>query len=152
MAAKAFTGGDKLLKRLAELSTKVSKKSTFNVGFLQNATYPDGTLVALVAAINEFGAPSRNQPPRPFFRSMITAKSPEWGDQLGKVLKSTDYNTDTSMGLMGESIKGELQVSIIEFSGAPLAPATIAAKGFDKQLIDTGHMKDSVDYEIKDKA
>jgi hypothetical protein len=49
---------------------------------------------------------------------------------------------------VGEGIKGQLQQAIVDFAGAPLAPATVAAKGFDKQLIDSGVMQHSVDYEV----
>src|SRR5262245_47719483 len=48
-------GGDKLEAALREISRKVGKPGTLRVGFLSDATYPDGTPVALVAAANEFG-------------------------------------------------------------------------------------------------
>jgi hypothetical protein len=53
------------------------------------------------------------------------------------------------LDLMGTAIKGQLQQAIVDFVGIPLAPATIARKGTDKQLVDTGHMLASVDYEVK---
>lgn len=80
---------------------------------------------------------------------MLAEKSPGWGVKFGKVLKATGYDMDRSFGLMGELIKGELQQSIRDFTTPGLSEVTIASKGFDKPLIDTGHMLNSVDYDVK---
>ena len=148
MAVKTFTGGDRLQKRLAELAAKVGQPATLRVGFLEGATYPDGTSVPMVAAIQEFGAPSRGIPSRPFFRHMVAAKSGAWGDQTGKLLAANEFDAAKALGLMGQGIKGQLQASIKATNSPPLAPATVAAKGFAKPLVDTGHMMNSVDYEV----
>lgn len=144
----AVTGGDKLVKHLAGIAARVREANTVSVGFLEGATYPDGTSVPMVAAINEFGAPARGQPPRPFFRNMIAQDGPGWGDQVAAVLKATDYDAPRSLQLMGEEIRGQLQDSILQLVDPPLAPSTVAAKGFDKPLIDTSVMLNSVDYEV----
>ena len=149
MAVRSLSGGDALEAKLKELAQKVAKPRTLRVGFLENSTYPDGTSVPMVAAIQEFGAPSRGIPPRPFFRSMIEAKSPDWGKQLGGLVRDGDYEVDVALGQMGEGIKGQLQASIIATNSPPLAQATIAAKGNAKPLVDTGHMLNSVDYQVK---
>ena len=119
------------------------------IGFLEGATYPDGTSVPLVAAVNEFGAPSRNQPPRPFFRNMIAAKSGEWPDSAARLLVANHYDTARTLGQVGEAIAGQLRESIRDLQEPPLAPATVKRKGFDKPLIDTGHMLASVSYEVE---
>lgn len=152
MAAKSFSGGAKLEAKLKEIAAMASRAGVLRVGFLEGATYPDGTSVATVAAIQEFGAPAAGIPSRPFFRNMIAEKSPEWGASLGRVAVSTGYDMDKTLALMGEGIGSQLQRSILEFEGEPLAPATIAAKGFDKQLIDTGHMVNSVGYQVDREA
>ena len=148
MAAVTFKGGDALMARLKEIADKAGDGGTLRTGFLENATYPDGTPVALVAAVNEFGRPERNQPPRPFFRAMIAEKQKGWPRALGALAKSNDYDIDKTLGQMGEGIKGQLQESIRQLDIPPLAPVTVARKGFDKPLVDTGHMMNSVDYEV----
>jgi len=55
MSTKAFSGGDALKAKLEEIAKKVGKVDTVNVGFLEGATYPDGTPIAMIAAVNEFG-------------------------------------------------------------------------------------------------
>lgn len=141
-------GGDKLAARLAEIARNLSKASVVEVGFLEDALYPDGTPVALIAAVNEFGKPPA-QPPRPFFRNMIAAESPNWGAELDVHLKNNDYNSETALNLMGFLIKGQLQQSINDLLSPPLAPVTIARKGFDKPLIETSHMLNSVGFVVK---
>ncbi|MCY1196913.1 hypothetical protein D9M72_82690 [compost metagenome] len=148
MATVALKGGQALVRRLEEMSKKLGDGGSLRVGFLEGATYPDGTPVALVAAVNEFGRPDRNQPPRPFFRSMIAERQKDWPRALGAVAKNNDYDIDKTLGLMGEGIKGQLQESIQHMDSPPLSPVTVARKGFEKPLVDTGHMMNSVDYEV----
>jgi hypothetical protein len=142
-------GGEKLERALAELSRNVTSAATLRVGFLENATYPDGTKVALVAAVNNFGAPSRGIPPRPFFTNMVADRSGEWPAILAEGLKKNRYDATAALTLTGEFIRSHLQQAIRDFSGVPLAASTVARKGFSKQLISTAHMLNSVDYEVK---
>lgn len=87
-------------------------------------------------------------PARPYFRHMIEAKSPGWGVAMAKNLKATDYDAAQTLARVGEGIKGQLQQSIRDFDEVPLARSTVARKGNDKQLIDTGHLLNSADYEV----
>lgn len=144
----ALSGGDKLEAYLKELGRKVENSAAVEIGFMEDATYEDGTSVAMVAMIQDFGAPAAGIPPRPFFRNMIEVEKEHWGEDLAGLLVANDYDAEKALDLMGEEIQGELQDSINEFDGVPLAPATIASKGFDKQLIDTAHMFRSVTHRV----
>lgn len=145
-----FSGGAALEAKLAELAEKLGDGKTLRVGFLEGATYPDGQSVPMVAAANEYGDPAMNRPPRPFFRNMIAEKSPEWPQDIAKIAEATGYDTEKMLGLMGENIKSQLQGSIRDLMEPALSPVTIAKKGFSKPLIETSHMLNSVDYDIKD--
>lgn len=175
-----LTGGGGIEKALAEIAKNVSKASSVDVGFLENSTYPDGTNTAMVAAIQEFGAPKAGIPPRPFFRTMIDAKSPEWGDAIGNLLVANDYDAAKTLGQTGAAIKGQLQESIIDTFAPPLSQVTLmlrkmraedpdlvvtgktvgeaarriaageSADGVStKPLVDSGHLLNSVDFEVK---
>ena len=144
-------GGEAWQKKLDELAAKVAKGAKLDVGFLPDKTYAgSGTLVAMVAAIQEYGAPSRKIPPRPFFRQMIVENSPDWPKQVAIVLKNHDYDGALALDDMGKIISGDLRQKINTFAGVPLSPATIARKGFDKQLIDESTMVDSIDYVVEE--
>lgn len=60
-----LTGGEKLQKYLEELESNLSSGTGLKVGFLEGSTYPDGTSVPMVAAVQEFGGsiqiPARTQ-------------------------------------------------------------------------------------------
>jgi hypothetical protein len=150
---------DKVEAKLREIAAKM--EGTVKVGFLENATYPDGTPVAAVAFWNEFGSVHRSEdeggvftlnvtPARPFFRTMIDAEKPAWGGKVARLAKATHNDASKILALMGEDIKGALVRSINDFSTPGNAESTIKAKGFDKPLIRDGIMVNAVDYEVED--
>lgn len=141
-------GGDKVVIKLAEISREVRSASYVRMGFLEGAVYPDGTPVALVAAVQDFGSPRNNIPSRPFFRNMIRDKSAKWPVTLGKLLVKADYNAATALRQMGAIMAGQLKDSITDGTYVPLAPATVRAKGFAQTLVDTSHMLNSVNSEV----
>ena len=141
-------GGEKLKAALDKIAQSVTKPATLQVGFLEGATYPDGKSVAMVAAIQNFGAPARGIPPRPFFSNMVKDKSPEWPEALGKVLVAKSYDATAALELIGQGIKGQLQQSVVDTNSPPLSPRTIARKGSSKPLIEHGVMLNAVDYKV----
>lgn len=173
-----LSGGDKLQAKLKELADKIGNNSV-SVGFLENATYPDGTPVAQVAFWLNYG--TKTAPPRPFFTDMIREKSPGWGNTLAKLCKAEDFDIHKVMGIMGEGIKGQLQQAIIDLDGPALSKVTLmlrqmlidnpnleitgavvgeaarkVAAGYDyseastKVGVYTSHMLNSVDYVVKE--
>lgn len=142
----SLRGGDKLKTALEDIAKRAASARLVRVGFMEGATYPDGTPVAAVAAWNEYG--SLNRPPRPFFQAMINAEKAGWGAKVAAQLKRTNYNADRTLGIMGEDIKGALAQSITDFATPALAESTIERKGFEKPLVDTGHMLNSITYEV----
>lgn len=134
----AIKGGTKLEAALNQLAAKVSKSATLSVGFLEGATEPDGTSIPMIAAIQEFGAPKANIPPRPFFRNMVAAKSPEWPKAVGDLLKANDYDAEKTLGQTGEGIKGQLQAAIVDTYEPALSPVTVMLRGMksnDQSLV-----------------
>lgn len=117
-------GGGKFEQVLSALGERLGKKTQVNVGFLEGATYPDGTSVATVAAINNFGAPEAGIPARPFFSNMIAENSGEWADKFATVLKSCNYDTDQALELMGNGMMGQLIESIVNTKSPPNADVT----------------------------
>lgn len=148
------TGGDKFERHLAEIARMLGDGRFVKVGFLSNATYPDGKPVALIAAVQNWGAPGGGIPPRPFFSNMIKNKSPEWPAAIGNLLVKNNYDALLVMRLTGEAIAGQLRQSIVDTNEPPNAPSTIARKGHSKPLVGApptmGHMLNSVEYEVRD--
>lgn len=136
-----ISGGDKLKAALDEISKKVSKASSVEVGFLEGSTNTEGVSLPMIAAIQEFGAPKAGIPPRPFFRTMIKEKSDEWPDAIGNLLVENEYDTEKTMRQTGAAIKGQLQQSIIDTMNPPLSDVTLMLRKMradDPDLVVTG--------------
>lgn len=134
--------GSKPRKKSALMARKDAK--------LQEAAAQTGGLkVAQVAFWNEFG--TKRAVARPFFRTMVAQKSPQWGTQVAKISKANGYKTQQTLGLMGTLMKDQLVKSIVDFTTPPLRPFTIEQKGFDKPLIDTGVMQRAPDFVVETK-
>ena len=178
MAEVALKGGEKLKEYLQKVASKVNSGAELRVGFLENATYPNGTPVAMIAAIQEFGAPRAGIPPRPFFRNMIAKHQDEWPAGFAKQLRETNFDLKATFERAGAAIAGQLRQSIVDTNEPPLSPVTLMirkmksegktitraslaearsrlAKGEStagvstKALVETGHLLNSVDYEVK---
>lgn len=126
-------GGKQFQKALAQIAKQLNKPGTLRVGFFSNATYPDGTKVAMVAAIQEFGAPKAKIPPRPFFRSMVAAKSPEWPRAVKMQLKANNYDVEKTLQIVGQGIRDQLQQSIVDTLTPALSPVTLMLRKMKKK-------------------
>jgi hypothetical protein len=144
----ASRGGDKAAVVLGELGKKLAAAQVVRVGFLEGGTYPDGTSVPMTAAINEWGAPSRGQPPRPFMRRTIAKHKSEWPGAIAALLKANDYDAEKTLEQTGAAVAGQIREGITELVDPPLAPSTIRRKGFSKPLVDKSLMLNSVDHEV----
>ena len=152
MASKnQVIGGKKLSLALKSIEQKITNAGVLRMGFLEGATYPStkkgGALpVAQVAFWNEFG--TIRAPARPAFRTTIKKQSPTWGDKLGKAIKATNYDGQKALALLGQSMRDDLESEIAQWSEPGNAPSTIARKGFDKPLVDSGTMQRAPDFEV----
>lgn len=170
------SGGANLERKMREFARGMSSKSELHVGFLENATYPDGVSVATVAALNNFGAPGAGIPPRPFFSNLIRDKSAGWAEAGRRLLKLTKYDGDAALSLLGERIAGQLREAIVDMNEPANSPVTNLLKqrfptgeGVEfsdvqkaradvragvsappgKVLVWSGNMLQSVDFEVR---
>ena len=138
-------GFDNLARRLKTLSaTKVK------VGFFEEDSYGDGTPVAQVAAWNEYG--TSFHPERPFMRETLEDRKTRRALLKGMMAaaKATIHNTGNArriLATLGLLITEEIKVTIANYPGSNSA-RTIAAKGFDRPLYDTGKMLESVKFKF----
>lgn len=109
--------------------------------------------IATIAAVNEFGTADGRIPARPFLSTAIEEGAPKFVRtvELGlpKVL-SGEQPMSWLMHRVGNIAKGEVQQKITDIKNPPNAPATIAKKGSSNPLIDTGALRNSIDYLIID--
>jgi hypothetical protein len=166
---------DKVMAFLNSVEQSLSSKQ-LKVGFLEGATYPDGTSVPMVAAANEFGNPASGSPARPFFRNAISENADKWADNAESLMKYHDGDTEMVLNLMGKVIKDDVMRSIGTLVTPALSPVTVLLRdrfpmregmtfedvlaarrdvkngvtgnASSNPLIWTGHMQSSVDYEV----
>ena len=138
-----------MVKRVGSLSAALSKYKDMNasvrVGVLENATYPDGTPVAMVAFWNEYG--TKRSPVRAFFRTTVSEQKKNWVLSVQNLMKMHN-DPKQVMGLIGVNIQEQLVHSINTWSDPPNAPYTIEKKGFDAPLRDTTRMSKSISIEV----
>lgn len=153
-------GTEKLRATLKEVSSK-----QIRVGFFPEAKYPDGTPVAYVAAIQEFGYPQGNIPARPFLRPTQESKKSDWGRQIaGAVRGAIDGKVEVAAAFdaLGSASAGDVSRTISRLMTPALAPATGKARQSRaskkakvvsiKPLVDTGQMIQAVTYIVEDKS
>lgn len=132
-----------------ERTQTIYKKVDKNGDLLKNGRFVKKSQ-ANFASDHKVGAHTIVIPPRPFFRRMIAERSPEWGKELGAVLKATNFDSKRAFRLMGERIKDQLVVSIETFTDPPNAPSTIRKKKHAHPLQDTKQMKRSVGFKVNE--
>ena len=140
-----------MVKRVGSLSAALSKYKDMNasvrVGVLENATYPDGTPVAMVAFWNEYG--TRTSPVRAFFRTTVSENKKNWVLSVQNLMKIHN-DPKQVMGLIGVHMQEQIVQSINTWSDPPNSAYTIAKKGFDKPLVEHGIMLRSISYEVSE--
>lgn len=136
-------GVEKLLEQCLGLAGYESK-----VGWFENAKEEDGTQTAYVAAIQEFGVPSKNIPPRLGFRETAIKRKKSWRSVIegaSKQVLKGNMNGQEAMEALALAARGDLFKRINSNPLPQLSERTLAArraKGrtHDTRLNDSGRM------------
>lgn len=161
MPTVTVKGGEKLQKKLKGIAQTVI---TANIGFLNRATYPDGTGVATVAYLNEYGG---HNPPRPFLATTRRANLKKWVKGIKANLKQAGVSKASiaqAYEKMAIVAVGDVKRTIADWPSNDPRPnklATIRAKARrgrsgkntkaidpTRVLIDTGRMIGAVGYKV----
>lgn len=155
------SGGDNLNKFIRKLTEQTAKASV-EAGFLDSEN-------ATKAAQNEYGGfvkvddewkqraikkGIKNPPefwhitPRPFMRDTVINCQKSWAKTLGEALIAQEFDVRNALGVVGERMQMDIRNTISNNNYPRTAAPFSTVKGFDKPLIDTGTMLQSVDYEV----
>jgi len=100
---------------------------------------------------NEFG--TVNAPARPFLRSTHDEKKMDWIRRImtdfGQVLEQKKTGQQMLQSV-GQFASKDVRQAVIEWDTPANAPSTIRRKGFDDPLIETGEMRDAIDYKVRE--
>lgn len=127
-----------IFKQLAKLGD-----GSVAVGYFPEAREDDGQPTAQVAYNNEFG-----EYKRPFMRTTLHEQEGNWTRLCVSLVRSGMPITEV-MDKVGNRIRGDIEAKIIKIASAGgNADSTIAKKGFDSPLVDTGAMLRQVSYKV----
>lgn len=121
------------LKGLQELEKTLRgmDKKSLQTGWFSSAKYDDGTPVAGVAAVQEFGSAKRGIPARSFMRPTIEEKKKDWSDlvaQGARAVVNGKATYDQVLNGLGLQTVGDIQTTIVTSNYPALSPITIALR------------------------
>lgn len=133
------------------------------VGWFETTKYPDGTPVAYIALVHEFGVPSKKIPPRPFMRPTATAQTAQWIKLFEQGAKAVARRRETPNSVfekMGLLVSGDIRKTIAGITSPALKPSTVKARqnrkadkttegNLTKPLFDTGVLLTSLTYTVE---
>ncbi len=113
------------------------------------------------AAANEFGVPGPTKngkrwrvPPRSFLRSTVREKRRVYArlmrDAVSRAVGRREEDVEREFGLIGVRAVRDVQLKITQLRIPPNAPSTIRRKGSSNPLIDTGRLRQSITYELRE--
>ena len=136
----------KAAKELDKLAKSLVGPDLVKVGLPKNSNaYPDGTSVIMVGAVHEFGSPSKKIPQRSFLRSTVNSNKRKYKGMFKKLSKNiVDGKIDkkTALGLVGLQVQTDVREMITDIK----EPELKYREG--NPLIDTGHLRQSITYEV----
>ena len=143
------------LKGFLERFREIGKPKVYiGVPTSKNGMHEGGINMATLLALHVLGAPSRGIPQRDPLRPPLIANAQRYSDLLALGLKNALAN-GTDPKLVYEKIgivaTNDVKDYFITGNFKALSEKTIKAKGSSKPLIDTGEMRNSITYEVRQK-
>lgn len=134
-------------------------------GWHESAHYQDGTPVAYVASIQEFGYEEGNIPPRSYMRTTADEKSKEWAQLMASGCRRIPTGAATIrdvLEMIALRAEGDVRAKIISIYEPELAEATLKARARrrgvkvedvdGKPLNDTGYMLATLTSNVGEKS
>lgn len=121
-----------------------------------NATHADSDLTLVeIAALQELGSEAANIPEHSFIRSTFYDRAAgalrEKVTDITRAIILGAVDVRRGIGLLGAWGAAEVKNTITQADiPPPLKPATIAAKGSSKPLVDTGQLLNAITWEVVD--
>ena len=126
---------------------KKAKNARVKVGFPsgKDSTDEDGVSALDKAMINNYGL---GVPKRPFMAMAFAQNESKYKKFLGSNLLANPEKIDETLNKIGAMGKADIQNTITSLKSPPNSDLTIKLKGSSNPLIESGHMRQSVTWEI----
>lgn len=148
-----------IVKRLREITERAKQLNniSLNVGIPSDKNEREKSVEvtnAELGIIHEFGVPERGIPERSFMRSTASEEANNLGRlaniQIAECLKGETSSYD-AFATIGAYLQGKIVEKITDGNFEENTKETIKRKKSSKPLIDTGQLRASITYEIKEK-
>jgi len=140
------------LEQHAEILRQLDGTNT-DLGWFENATYPTGESVAAVMMANEVGsvgsATKAPTPARPLLRqtaAVLDEKVPAYIERRKMEMMEGTLSVEEYRKKLGEAMVATGLEVLKKGDFAPNAESTIRKKGFDRPLVDTSLLGQSLTY------
>lgn len=154
MASKPTKIDKRAWKRFAD-KLKAAEGAHVKVGVMSSSGRTADNTMSMVelAAIHELGSPKARIPERSFIRSTFEKNKIETGRVTAKLAKQFvegKMSLAKALGVLGAWGVAQVKNTIARgpHLTPPLKPATIARKGSDRPLVDTGRLLGSIQHEV----
>lgn len=137
---------DKAIEEIERIGKQFGKgPNGVKVGLPKGSNaYPDGTSVIMVGAVHEFGSDSRGIPQRSYLRSTMIEKKRDYKKLFSKlslrIIRGMEVKK--ALGIIGLQAQTDVQSKIESIDSPPLQYRE------GNPLIDTGHLRQSITYEV----
>lgn len=114
----------------------------------------DGFTLVDIAVVNEFGTDDGHIPERPAHRTTYREEEGAMQRRMGGMLRLMldGKRAKPIFNKLGLYYADRLKRNIMAWSLPPNAPSTVAQKGANNPLIDTGRMLNSIQHEIRNRT
>jgi hypothetical protein len=132
--------------------TQTNKARKKKGGEANELTLGSGPSILEVAIWNNFGVPSKNIPRRAFMELASNKMQPKFKEMVKKAVKrinSGELKLKTLLKDAGEMGEDEIRKAIMEGDWAKNSPRTIALKGEDTPLRDSGDLTKYATHQVR---
>jgi hypothetical protein len=119
-------------------------------GWFSSSKYEDGTPVAYIATIQEFGSPQQGIDSRSFQRATLSAKQDEYGQLIGKGARAVmagKLSARKMLDAFGLQVAGDIRKTIADGNFKALADSTLRARarrrGVAVESVNSDPLRDS---------
>lgn len=124
----------RLNEKLGRLPKQFADKQA-KIGWPAGKAYPDGTPVAYIAAIQNFGVPDKSIPPRPMLKPAVAEHQSRWTRIMQEFIRRVaqgDMDGFDAMENVGRVAAMDLQATIAKIDDPELSPITVLLRKWRK--------------------
>src|SRR5690625_5893096 len=112
----SVSGGDRIVQRVRELRDRLDRKNAVLVGVPKGSgNYEDGTKIAVIAAVQEYGSADGRIPERSFLRVPLSAEQKQFVETFRRMVPDVVHgqaSTQQMLDMVGSQAVGVVQETI----------------------------------------